>query len=311
MEYQVIVQIFGTLFIAFLYFPLVTCESSCLYDKNVNCTMAENVIDFVRFNFEKFLDYSSIVSYDLHDKKVHKIVHDLAKLMKEIRLEEEDKSFYVSICDLRHAKENITAEHMLGNTIALVSSDKLFNWPKMFTWMMNTRVNTGILVVAGKLNDSKVNHLRNVVNDMPFNAMFYQTHINEDEMELPTWNQVISLQGYENGILNRIKFNAFGRIKENFNMHGMNIIGLALTWEPYFSMQNCTDMSLLCKKRSYLAETLDIMGEMVNFTWKALPPEDGSWGTKPISGPANSSGVWGGMIGDVFYGNYQLAIRYK
>ena len=311
MEYQVIVQICWTLLIVFVSFPLVTCASSCLYDNNVNCTMAENVIDFVRFNFEKFLDYVSIVSYDLEDRKVHKIVHDLAKLMREIRLEEEDKSFYVSICDLRHDKKNITAEHLLGNTIALVSSDRLFNWSKMFTWMTNTRVNTGILLVAGKLDASKENHLHNEVNDLSFNTMFYQTHINEGELELPKWNQVISLQGYENGILNQIKFDPFGRIKENFSMNGTNIIGLALTWEPYFSMENCTEMSSLCIERSYLAEVLDIMGEMMNFTWNAIPPEDGSWGTKPISGPANSSGVWGGMIGDVHYGKYQMAIRYK
>ena len=54
---------------------------------------------------------------------------------------------------------------------------------------------------------------------------------------------------------------------------------------------------------------MNVLGDMMNFTWEAYRQESNNWGTKPISGPANSSGVWGGVIGDVFYGKYQLSIR--
>ena len=309
MEARSLIKICGMILIFLYSFPATNCSLPCSYKQHIDCSMAENVVSFVRYNFEKFLDYLSIVSYDLYDRNVHKTAHDIVKLMKAIKLEREEKSFYLSIKDLRNLKGNVTRDHFSGNTIAMVSSIQTSNWLKMFQWMSNTRVNSGLVVITGKLNDSTSTYLDRVVNNISTNTMFYQTHIHENNSESPTWNQVIALKGYERGILNQIKFNSSGRIVENFTMQGINIIGLALSWEPYFSIESCTDMKTICMERSYLAEVMDIMGDMMNFTWEAHRQHDDNWGTSPISGPANSSGVWGGMIGDIFYGKYQLSIR--
>ena len=144
---------------------------------------------------------------------------------------------------------------------------------------------------------------------MSTNSMFYQTHVKEGENELPTWNQVILLKGYNRGIVNKIKFDYSGRIIVTFDMQGTSIVGLALTWEPFFSIKDCRDLETICKERSYLADTMNILGAMANFTWEVHRQKDDDWGISPISGPANASGIWGGMVGDVYYGKYQLSIR--
>ena len=65
-----------------------------------------------------------------------------------------------------------------------------------------------------------------------------------------------------------------------------------------------------CTENSYLGETMNILGDMMNFTWEVHRQRQGDWGTKPKYGPSNANGIWGGVIGDVFYGKYQLSIRY-
>ena len=35
---------------------------------------------------------------------------------------------------------------------------------------------------------------------------------------------------------------------------------------------------------------------------------DSNWGVRPISGPYNSSGVWGGVMGDVINRKYHLSL---
>ena len=64
------------------------------------------------------------------------------------------------------------------------------------------------------------------------------------------------------------------------------------------------------EENTYLGEVMNILGDMMNFTWEVHRQEHGDWGTKPIHGPSNASGIWGCVIGDVFDGKYQLSIRY-
>ena len=73
-------------------------------------------------------------------------------------------------------------------------------------------------------------------------------------------------------------------------------------------MHNCVEPTK-CHSGGYLAEVMDILGSMMNFTWETHQESEGNWGTKPSFGPANSSGVWGGIVGSVFNGTYQLSIR--
>ena len=283
---------------------------SCLHDPQFDCSAAENIVDFMKLNFEKFLDRLSITSFDVDDERVHKTIRDLMKLIKHLRLDTKYKSSYVTTEYLDIAIKNKSMKNFCSNVVAISSSTKTSNWPKMFDWMANTRVNTGMLIIIDKLNSKKVRYLHQIVQNMTFNSMFYLMYINEEEDRFPVWSQVISLQGCKKGIINKITFDSFGKIQENFDMKGINIQAVALDWEPYFSIPNNVNMNDSGEENTYLGEVMNILGDMMNFTWEVHRQEHGDWGTKPIHGPSNASGIWGGVIGDVFYGKYQLSIRY-
>ena len=57
-----------------------------------------------------------------------------------------------------------------------------------------------------------------------------------------------------------------------------------------------------------LADYMDILAGQFNFTWETHGSLDDNWGTRPISGPANKSGVWGGVFGSVVTGDYDTSL---
>ena len=50
------------------------------------------------------------------------------------------------------------------------------------------------------------------------------------------------------------------------------------------------------------------MSKISNFTWECHGDVNDNYGTTPLSGPANDSGTWGGVVGDVFYGRYHFSM---
>ena len=52
-----------------------------------------------------------------------------------------------------------------------------------------------------------------------------------------------------------------------------------------------------------LSELQDVSCKVLNCTWDITEPQDGyGWGVKPISGPYDQSGVWGGVFGGIING---------
>ena len=124
-----------------------------------------------------------------------------------------------------------------------------------------------------------------------------------------TWYRVMTLNGHKFSIVNRVKFDENGRLIEKYDMKGSHIISVTLSWAPYFTLLDCSDDEKDCKSEGYLTDVMNILGNMMNFTWESHSEADRNWGTTVISGPSNSSGTWGGVVGHVFNGSYQLSIR--
>ena len=57
-----------------------------------------------------------------------------------------------------------------------------------------------------------------------------------------------------------------------------------------------------------LAELMRILSVKFNFTWETFSAVDGKWGTRPLSGPANKSGTWGGVFGGVVNEDYDFSL---
>ena len=95
-------------------FEISTSGNSCLHNSQFDCSAAENIFDFMKFNFEKFLDRLSIASFDVDDKRVHKTIQDLMKSVKHVRLDTKYQSSYVTTDYLDMAMKN---KSMIRNVV--------------------------------------------------------------------------------------------------------------------------------------------------------------------------------------------------
>ena len=294
----------------FVSAPRIYAANSCQNIPKDNCELSKNVIDFVGNNFKRFLDHVSIVSFDINDRLVHRTIYHLLVLSWKKDSKLNKTSLYMTVKFLGE-QGNITQTINITNRniIAIASSTNTSRWKNYLNLMTKTKANSVILVFTGYLDNTKVRTLHEMMNDISKNSMFFTTYRSKETLLYFTWNQMITLDGYENSIINQIEFDSSGRIIENYDMQGIHLFSVSLTWSPYFIITNCTDEHSNCQSEGYLAETMDILGGMMNFTWESHREKDNNWGTKPISGPANSSGIWGGVEGNVFNGTYQISIR--
>ena len=120
---------------------------------------------------------------------------------------------------------------------------------------------------------------------------------------------MITLDGYEESVINLLRFDSSGRIVEGYDMQGLHIISVTLSWAPYFTLYDCKKDQKTCSSKGYLTDVMNILGDKMNFTWESHEEKHNDWGTTAISGPSNSNGIWGGVVGEIFKGNYQLSIR--
>jgi hypothetical protein len=119
---------------------------------------------------------------------------------------------------------------------------------------------------------------------------------------------IVMLNNVTRAVINPVTFNQFGQIKEEYNLQGIEMISMTLSWAPYFIIENCDEFGKKCDTSGFLADFMDGLGQILNFTWDSHAPPDGSWGVRPISGPFNKSGIWGGAMGGVVNGDYALSL---
>ena len=55
---------------------------------------------------------------------------------------------------------------------------------------------------------------------------------------------------------------------------------------------------------------MEVIGHVLNFTMEYHAIEIERIGTAPVEFPANASGKWGGLFGQVFPGNYLMSVAY-
>ena len=73
-------------------------------------------------------------------------------------------------------------------------------------------------------------------------------------------------------------------------------------------MEGCDTNGRNCNNSGFLADFMDSLGPVLNFTWESHMPPDRSWGVSPISGPFNRSGTWGGAMGSLINDQYHMSL---
>ena len=137
-------------------------------------------------------------------------------------------------------------------------------------------------------------------------AFFYLAYPGPEKTE---FKQVISLLNNTKTIVSDLRFNQFGHIIEEYNLEGSKIFSNTRPWAPYFMMDGCNENGRNCNNTGFLADYMDALGGVLNFTWDSHQPNDGrGWGVTPIEGPFNKSGIWGGAMGSVINEEYHMSL---
>ncbi len=138
-------------------------------------------------------------------------------------------------------------------------------------------------------------------------AHFYLLYTKDPQMTT-SFNQVLSLRNSTRTLLQEVQFDKLGLVIDHIDMEGVTLISNTLSWAPYFIIENCDELGQNCDLSGFLADYMDALCRILNCTWTSHAPPDGSWGVRPISGPFNKSGVWGGAMGGVVNGDFHISL---
>ena len=164
-------------------------------------------------------------------------------------------------------------------------------------------VRTSLLVITKPWEDKDGDLFSIQMQEMGF---FYVAMANGSEIS--SWHYVLSLKS--GSVRNRLTFaKPSFRIIETFDLQGLQITSTSLTHAPYLTIEDCNDSGLDCNKNhGYLIDYMNILATKFNFTYKSHRDLDNDWGVTPKAGPFNTSGTWGGVMGDVINGKYDMTI---
>lgn len=135
------------------------------------------------------------------------------------------------------------------------------------------------------------------------NAYFY---VVDQDM---TIKQVITLTGDSQVIINKVSSLENGQYVEPYDLQGLNINCIGLSYLPNILIYGCDSNNANCQASWLLADLQNAACDLLNCTWSISEPNDGhGWGVKPISGPFTIEGVWGGVLGGVINDEYMCSI---
>jgi hypothetical protein len=264
----------------------------------------KNILKF--FQAEYNLDHLSFVSYDQDDKNVNKMIQQF--ISSEI-LSQDVISFCVHHPASIGNSSTFYDTYLPKNVLAVASASKPQNWENYLEFMTKLQVKSSVLLFVGDMDSQQWQLFMDMSNNLFKNALFYVV-FQDTSPKAMVWYRVITVKSYKTSVINPLQIDSGGRLTENYDMQGLHIISITLSWAPYFTLLDCNEDKQNCQSEGYLTDVMNILGEMMNFTWESHGEIEGNWGTTSISGPSNSSGVWGGVVGNVFNGSYPLSIRY-
>ena len=170
-----------------------------------------------------------------------------------------------------------------------------------------SKIKRGIIVFTTPFSQQHEKLLDKMVDSITENALFYVVY-QESNTNQTKYKQGITIRTAPFGVTNPIKLNQFGHIIENYDLKGLKILSNTLTWAPFFTIENCDDEGKNCNHYGFYHDYMEDMGKLTNFSFESHADPDNNWGVRPISGPFNMSGVWGGSMGSIVNGDYMISL---
>ena len=289
----------GSVFLAISL--LAPSQGSSFNRKTMSST---DVIQFCKNNGMRYLTFTALQSSKSDFQQFLKGIHRESKLELSLRTR------FILTTNNKNNEEYVDDSIKFGqDTLVILSSDNTTEWEQHLRLVSTTKIMSAVFVVVQGIKQEQVEEMVRIVRQLSQNLYFYLVYINDIDEEQVLWKRVMSVQGNHHISMQSLEFDQLGKIVRNYDMQGMHIDCLTLSWSPYITLSDCNqENGKNCRSEGYLPDLMNIVGKMLNFTWHCDKEPNNNWGLVPISGPPNATGEWGGIIGNVTRGNYPLGL---
>ena len=243
---------------------------------------SRDLIEFCQNNGKRKL---AIASFDMNVNPVEAFVTETMKGSSSLQLL---TTRFVSM-HYNQGNKKFVADHIDYEQETLVLVGTIFNinaWDHYVSIVSQTRVRSGILVIVEPVLINHEDVILTKLQTYSENSYFYMVYKRQrQEDNSSNWDKVITLRNYYHPIINPIEFDNFGRMITKYDLNGVHIKCCTLSWAPYLILSDCVGPNKVnCSSTGYLADLMDNLGRMMNFTWICDAEPDHNWGTLPISG---------------------------
>ena len=201
-------------------------------------------------------------------------------------------------------------DYFTDSLVIIASSEDTSQWDAYLNLLTKVEERSATIIFPEAIATDKKESFLSKLATTEKSRFFYWIHPTEGS-EI-SYHRVITLINVNHVAVNPLNFNGHGYIIEDFDLQGMHILSTTVSWPPYIYLPDeCKSKKLYndeCKPKGHLVDTLNAMGKIMNFTWECHGDLNDNYGTTPISGPPNENGTWGGVVGDVFLGNYHFSM---
>ena len=140
------------------------------------------------------------------------------------------------------------------------------------------------ILVVGK---NGTEEFKKIAGNFARNCYFYL--LQYDSPNLPVWYTVIILNSLPQFIMNKIEFNTNGKMIEDYNLHGIELVGSTLAWMPHIGSKNCDDKGCNCDVFGLGIDPIEVWSQDYNFTYNIFTCYGNDWGMTPKSGKNQKS----------------------
>ena len=284
---------FGFLF-NLLILPLASPDQNLI-------NLSSNLMEFCHNNGLKHLTFITNEDSNSNVKKFLQISTTTSKRFK---------SSYTRLSNVNvmHYAEKLNYD--LDNLV-VISTVEAVNMDVDLEIMTKGKIMKSMIVIVDPINETFISRMKNTIRNMSKNMFFYLVFSDEFNVESMVVQRVISIQNNDKILFQHVQFDNNGKIVANYNLEGMHIPCITLSWAPYAELIDCDPKNQRnCITEGYLSELLNIVARQLNFTWHCDAEPNGNWGVIPISGPANASGIYGGVVGLIANGSYPLGVSF-
>ena len=143
-----------------------------------------------------------------------------------------------------------------------VSLSDIKSIQKNLSLISKTKITKSIIVLLDPIDLEIIDKIKLFLRKLSRNTYFYLLYIDYDTNHELVWKRIISVQNNEKVLVQQLLLDNDGKMIEEYNLEGIHIPCLTLSWMPYIDLIECNpDNGKNCLSVGYLADIWKVLGK--------------------------------------------------